>query len=92
MLESEKINLITHENISRSHLNWGGLHLNKRGDAALAHNFIETIRNVPGSGCYTVDIYCTAALTSLADSVSYIKFLFSEWRILSKSWSSMMKN
>ena len=47
MLESENINLITHENISRSHLNWGGLHLNKRGDAALAHNFIETIRNVP---------------------------------------------
>ena len=47
MLESENINLITHENVSGSHLNWGGLHLNKRGDAALAHNFIETIRNVP---------------------------------------------
>ena len=28
MLESENINLITHENISRSHLNWEGLRLN----------------------------------------------------------------
>ena len=28
-----------------------------------------------------VDIHCTAALTSLSDSVSYITFLFSEWRI-----------
>ena len=26
-------------------------------------------------------IYCTAALTSLSDSSSYITFLFSEWRI-----------
>ena len=26
-------------------------------------------------------VYCTAALTSLSDSVSYITFLFSEWRI-----------
>ena len=26
-------------------------------------------------------IYCTAALTSFSDSVSYITFLFSEWRI-----------
>ena len=33
------------------------------------------------SGCCAVDIYCTAALTSLSDSVSYITFLFSEWRI-----------
>ena len=35
-----------------------------------------------GSGCCAVDIYCMAALTSLSDSVSYITFLFSEWRIL----------
>ena len=34
-----------------------------------------------GSGCCAVDIYCTAALTSLSDSVSYITFLFSECRI-----------
>ena len=27
-------------------------------------------------------IYCTAALTLFSDSVSYITFLFSEWRIL----------
>ena len=26
-------------------------------------------------------IYCTAALTSFSDIVSYIIFLFSEWRI-----------
>ena len=36
-----------------------------------------------GSGSCAVDIYCTAALTSLSDSVSYIIFLFSEWRIKS---------
>ena len=47
MLKSENINLTTHENISRSYLNWGGLHLNKRGDAAPSHNFIEIICNVP---------------------------------------------
>ena len=34
-----------------------------------------------GSGSCAVDINCTAALTSLSDSVSYITFLFSEWRI-----------
>ena len=28
-----------------------------------------------------VKFYCTAALTSLSNSVSYITFLFSEWRI-----------
>ena len=38
-------------------------------------------------------VYCTAALTSLSDSIIYITFLFSEWRIGSKisivhdSWS-----
>ena len=26
-------------------------------------------------------VYCTAALTSLSDSIRYITFLFSEWRI-----------
>ena len=26
-------------------------------------------------------VNCTAALTSLSDSISYITFLFSEWRI-----------
>ena len=35
-----------------------------------------------GSGCCAVDIYCAAALISLSDSVSYITFLFSEWRIV----------
>ena len=34
-----------------------------------------------GSGCCAVDIYCTAALTSFSDSISYITYLFSEWRI-----------
>ena len=33
------------------------------------------------SGCCVVDIYCTAALTSISDSISYITYLFSEWRI-----------
>ena len=32
-----------------------------------------------GSGCCAVDIYCTAALTSLSDSISCITYLFSEW-------------
>ena len=45
LLASEKINLITHNNITQTHLNRGGLHLNKRGDAALAYNFIKTICN-----------------------------------------------
>ena len=34
-----------------------------------------------GSGCCAVDIYCTAASTSFSDSISYITYLFSEWRI-----------
>ena len=33
-------------------------------------------------------VYCTAALASLSDSVSYITFLFSEWRIPSLSNNS----
>ena len=28
-----------------------------------------------------VDIYCTAALTSFSDSINYVTYLFSEWRI-----------
>ena len=35
-----------------------------------------------GSGCCAVDIYCTAALTSFSDNISYITYLFSEWRIV----------
>ena len=34
-----------------------------------------------GSGFCAVDIKCTAALTSLSDNISYITYLFSEWRI-----------
>ena len=34
-----------------------------------------------GSGCCAVDIYWTAASTSFSDSISYITYLFSEWRI-----------
>ena len=45
LLASEKINFITQNSITQTHLNRGGLHLNKRGDAALAYIFIETIRN-----------------------------------------------
>ena len=32
-------------------------------------------------------VYCTAALTSLSDSISYITFLFSEWHITRTSES-----
>ena len=42
-----------------------------------------------GSGCCAVDIYCTAASTSFSDSISYITYLFSEWRItISGPWWS----
>ena len=36
-----------------------------------------------GSGCCAVDIYWTAASTSFSDNISYITYLFSEWRIQS---------
>ena len=39
------IKVIEHNNISHHHLNKSGLHLNRRGDAALARNFIGYIRN-----------------------------------------------
>ena len=39
------INIIKHENITAQHLNQGGIHLNKRGDGALALNFINDIRS-----------------------------------------------
>ena len=45
-LVSDKVHLITHDNITNSHLNRGGLHLSTRGDGALAHNFIQVIRNL----------------------------------------------
>ena len=32
--------------------------------------------------CCAIDIYCTAALTSFSDSISYITYLFLEWRIV----------
>ena len=38
LLASEKINFITHNNITQTHLNREGFHLNKRGDAAPAYN------------------------------------------------------
>ena len=38
------INIIKHENITAQHLNQGGIHLNTRGDGALALNFINDIR------------------------------------------------
>ena len=42
----DKVDLITHDNITNSHLNRGELHLSTRGDGALAHNFIQVIRNL----------------------------------------------
>ena len=34
-----------------------------------------------GSGCCAVGIYCTAALTSFSNTISYITCLFWEWHI-----------
>ena len=39
------IGLVKHDNIVSNHLNYGGLHLNRRGDGALALNMINCIRN-----------------------------------------------
>ena len=44
-----------------------------------------------GSGCCAVDIYWTAASTSFSDGISYIKYLFSEWRIYSGNITSVTK-
>ena len=38
----KEIELISHEAINYSHFNRGGLHLDQRGDGALACNFIST--------------------------------------------------
>ena len=38
---SDKFEIVEHSNISGTHLNGSGLHLNKRGDGALALNFIK---------------------------------------------------
>ena len=40
-----KIGFVEQSNIGYEHLNFGGLHLNKRGDGALALNFIHYIRD-----------------------------------------------
>ena len=39
------IGFVEQSNIGYEHLNFGGLHLNKRGDGGLALNFIRYIRN-----------------------------------------------
>ena len=39
------IGLVKHDNIIGNHLNYGGLHLNRRGDGALVLNMINCIRN-----------------------------------------------
>ena len=40
------VQLIEHNNINEYHLNKSGLHLNGRGDAALARNLIQFIKNL----------------------------------------------
>ena len=45
-LVSDKVHLITHDNITDSHLSRGELHLSTRGAGALAHNFSQVIRNL----------------------------------------------
>ena len=37
--------ILKHSNITNYHLNNSRLHLNRRGDAALAHKFIQHIRS-----------------------------------------------
>ena len=41
----QDVNFVEHSNITNYHLNNSRLHLNRRGDAALAHNFIQHIRS-----------------------------------------------
>ena len=41
-----KIELIDHSSITEGHLNGSGLHLNQRGDGALAFNLIKHIREI----------------------------------------------
>ena len=43
---SDKFEIVEHSNISGTHLKGSGLHLNKRGDGALALNFIKCIRGL----------------------------------------------
>ena len=45
ILLSESSNVIEHTNVTGSHLNPSNLHLNRRGTAALASNFISYIRS-----------------------------------------------
>ena len=40
------VQFIDHDNINEYHLNRSGLHLNARGDAALARNLIQFIKNL----------------------------------------------
>ena len=44
----QDVNFVEHSNITNYHLNNSRLHLNHRGDAALAHNFIQHIRSFKG--------------------------------------------
>ena len=44
-LKTKNCTYICNKNISLNHLNNGGLHLNKRGDGALALNLINHIRS-----------------------------------------------
>ena len=46
---SDKFEIVEHSNTSGTHLNGSGLHLSKRGDGALALNFIKCIRGLDES-------------------------------------------
>ena len=41
----QDVNFVEHSNITNYHFSNSRLHLNRRGDAALAHNFIQHIRS-----------------------------------------------
>ena len=45
-MHEEDGKFIEHDNINEYHLNKSGLHLNARGDAALARNLIQFIKNL----------------------------------------------
>ena len=42
---SQDVNFVEHSNITNYHFNNSRLDLNRRGDAAFAHNFIQHIRS-----------------------------------------------
>ena len=51
LVKETRLTLIDNSNITLNHLNGSGLHLSKRGAAAVANNFIQYIRNLSRHYC-----------------------------------------